>query len=122
MPPGRALRYLQHARLHLGHGQPGFTMFNTIVPPNSTQYPWNGCSFIGSGTGGVPGWPNAANGLNFANASSKHPGGANVMFGDGSVKFIKSIDRHDDLVGARNPRRRRSDQLGCLLTRPTGER
>ena len=70
-------------------GSTGFTMFNTIVPPNSKQYPWNECSFIGSGSGGVPSWPNAANGMNFANASSNHAGGANVMFGDGSVKFIK---------------------------------
>ena len=73
-----------------GMGSLGFTMFNTIVPPSSQQYPWNGCSFIGSGTGGIPSWPNAANGLNFANASSRHPGGANIMFGDGSVKFIKA--------------------------------
>ena len=70
-------------------GSNGFTMFNTIVPPSSKQYPWNECSFIGWGSGGVPSWPNAANGMNFANASSNHPGGANVMFGDGSVKFIK---------------------------------
>ncbi len=70
-------------------GSNGLTMFNTIVPPNSKQYPWNECGFIGSGTGGVPNWPNCANGMNFANASSNHPGGANVMFGDGSVRFIK---------------------------------
>jgi prepilin-type N-terminal cleavage/methylation domain-containing protein/prepilin-type processing-associated H-X9-DG protein len=70
-------------------GSNGFTMFNTIVPPSSKQYPWNECSFIGFGGGGTPSWPNAANGMNFANASSNHPGGANVMFGDGSVKFIK---------------------------------
>jgi prepilin-type processing-associated H-X9-DG protein len=70
-------------------GSNGFTMFNTIVPPNSKQYPWNECSFIGYGSAGVPSWPNAANGMNFANATSNHPGGANVAFGDGSVKFIK---------------------------------
>ncbi|MHC5539014.1 DUF1559 family PulG-like putative transporter [Singulisphaera rosea] len=72
-----------------GLGSTGFTMFNTIVPPNSKQYPWNSCAFIGSGSGGVPSWPNAANGANFANASSSHPGGANTLFGDGSVHFIK---------------------------------
>ena len=72
-----------------GLGSTGFTMFNTIVPPNSKTYPWNTCNFIGWGSGGVPSWPNAANGQNFANASSNHPGGVNVMFADGSVKFIK---------------------------------
>jgi prepilin-type N-terminal cleavage/methylation domain-containing protein/prepilin-type processing-associated H-X9-DG protein len=72
-----------------GLGSTGFTMFNTIVPPNSKQYPWNTCSFIGSGSGGVPSWPNAANGANFSNATSNHPGGVNVTFGDGSVHFVK---------------------------------
>ncbi len=71
-------------------GSTGFSMFNTIVPPSSTQYPWNSCEFIGWGSGGVPSWPNAANAQNFANASSNHPGGANILFSDGSVKFIKS--------------------------------
>jgi prepilin-type processing-associated H-X9-DG protein len=71
-------------------GSTGFTMFNTIVPPSSTTYPWNSCEFIGWGSGGVPSWPNAANAQNFANASSNHPGGANFLFGDGSCKFIKS--------------------------------
>jgi prepilin-type processing-associated H-X9-DG protein len=41
------------------------------------------------GSGGAGGWPNAANGSNIANASSNHPGGANMLFSDGSVKFIK---------------------------------
>jgi prepilin-type N-terminal cleavage/methylation domain-containing protein/prepilin-type processing-associated H-X9-DG protein len=68
-------------------GSTGFTLFNTIVPPNSKQYPWGNCMFYGGG--GANGWPNAANGSNFANASSYHPGGANVLFADGSVKFIK---------------------------------
>jgi prepilin-type N-terminal cleavage/methylation domain-containing protein/prepilin-type processing-associated H-X9-DG protein len=72
-----------------GLGSTGFTMFNTVVPPNSKQYPWNTCSFIGGGSGGVPSWPNAANAANFSNASSNHPGGVNVGFGDGSVRFVK---------------------------------
>ena len=72
-----------------GLGSTGFTMFNTIVPPNSKTYPWNSCNFIGWGSNGVPSWPNAANGQNFANATSNHPGGVNVLFADGSVKFIK---------------------------------
>jgi prepilin-type N-terminal cleavage/methylation domain-containing protein/prepilin-type processing-associated H-X9-DG protein len=62
-------------------GSVGMTMFNTIVPPNSTQYPWGACRFTGGG------YPNDAT---FANTSSNHPGGANVLMGDGSVRFIKS--------------------------------
>jgi prepilin-type N-terminal cleavage/methylation domain-containing protein/prepilin-type processing-associated H-X9-DG protein len=70
-------------------GSTGFTMFNTVVTPNSKLYPWNTCAFIGWGSGGIPSWPNAANAANFSNATSNHPGGVNVLFGDGRVKFIK---------------------------------
>jgi prepilin-type N-terminal cleavage/methylation domain-containing protein/prepilin-type processing-associated H-X9-DG protein len=62
-------------------GSLGMTMFNTIVPPNSTTYLWGACR----GTSG--GYPNDAT---FANTSSHHPGGVNVLMGDGSVKFIKN--------------------------------
>jgi len=68
-------------------GSTGFTLFNTIVPPNSKLYPFSHCMFYGSG--GASGWPGAANGSNFANANSNHPGGVNVLFADGSVKFLK---------------------------------
>ena len=68
-------------------GSVGFTLFTTIVPPNSKTYPFSACTFYGSG--GASGWPGAENGSNIANASSNHPGGVNVLFGDGSVKFIK---------------------------------
>ncbi|AGA27870.1 DUF1559 domain-containing protein [Singulisphaera acidiphila] len=67
-----------------GFGVAGFTLFNTIVPPNSKQYAFNTCTFYGGG-----GWPGGANGVNFANATSNHSGGVNTLFGDGSVKFIK---------------------------------
>ena len=62
-------------------GSLGMTMFNTIVTPNSNQYKWGNCRFT------VGGYPNDAT---FANASSNHPGGVNVLMGDGSVKFVKS--------------------------------
>ena len=62
-------------------GSPGMTLFNTIVPPSSTQYKWGACRFTGGG------WPNDAT---FSNANSNHPGGANVLMTDGSVRFLKS--------------------------------
>jgi prepilin-type processing-associated H-X9-DG protein len=62
-------------------GANGMTLFNTIVPPNSNQYPWGACRSNGGG------WPDQAE---FANATSSHSGGANTLMGDGSVKFIKS--------------------------------
>jgi prepilin-type N-terminal cleavage/methylation domain-containing protein/prepilin-type processing-associated H-X9-DG protein len=62
-------------------GSPGMTLFNTIVPPNSTQYSWGSCRPNGGGF---------ANDSTFNNVSSRHPGGANVMMADGSCKFIKN--------------------------------
>jgi prepilin-type N-terminal cleavage/methylation domain-containing protein/prepilin-type processing-associated H-X9-DG protein len=61
-------------------GANGTTLFNTIVTPNSTQYKWSACR---SSSGG---WPDQAT---YANASSNHAGGVNVLMGDGSVKFVK---------------------------------
>jgi prepilin-type processing-associated H-X9-DG protein len=62
-------------------GTMGESMFNTVVPPNSTVYAWAACK---AGSGG------RAEGSNYANASSNHSGGANALFADGSVKFLKS--------------------------------
>ncbi len=61
----------------------GHTLFNTIVPPNSQNVGWSGCR------------PDCGPGCQvsdgqYENATSFHPGGCNVGFGDGSVKFIKS--------------------------------
>jgi prepilin-type N-terminal cleavage/methylation domain-containing protein/prepilin-type processing-associated H-X9-DG protein len=59
-------------------GAQGFTMFNTVVTPNSQQHPWNSCGNSNFGT------------TMFDNATSYHPGGTNTLFADGSVKAIKS--------------------------------
>ena len=64
-----------------GLGTIGIGMGTTIVPPNGTV--WNGCRFSGNATYN-------SDGSAYVNATSYHPGGVNVLFGDGTVRFIKN--------------------------------
>lgn len=67
--------------LRWGYGSTAYTLFQTVVPPNSKQYPWNTCEDQCVGCN--------LNAGTFVNAQSNHPGGVNVMLADGSVRFIK---------------------------------
>jgi prepilin-type N-terminal cleavage/methylation domain-containing protein/prepilin-type processing-associated H-X9-DG protein len=64
-------------------GTEGFSMFNVLQTPNDSQFLYGGCR------GGSCDycWPDSSFTIG---ASSAHPGGANVLFGDGSVRFVKS--------------------------------
>jgi prepilin-type processing-associated H-X9-DG protein len=72
-----------------GWGAEAMSLFNTIVPPSSQQYQWSYCRSGCNGCcGGNP--CNLADHSEIANVNSQHPGGCNILFGDGHVQFIKS--------------------------------
>jgi len=63
-------------------GAMGYTMFNTVIPPNGGgQIKWGACRNNCCGQ---------SRHADYVGASSFHSGGVNVAFGDGSVKFIKN--------------------------------
>ena len=64
-----------------GWGAMTMTMFNTVVTPNAKIAPFNSCRTTCGGCG-----PDDSI---FSNAQSNHSGGVNVLFSDGSVRFIK---------------------------------
>jgi prepilin-type N-terminal cleavage/methylation domain-containing protein/prepilin-type processing-associated H-X9-DG protein len=79
------------SRTEINRGQRGYrwglsnlgeTLFQTLIPPNSNDFPWNSCRLDCPGCGALH--------SGYYNATSNHPGGVNACLADGSVRFIKS--------------------------------
>jgi len=62
-------------------GGVGVGLMNVVVTPNNKLTNWNSCTWRPAG--------NFGDDAIFANAQSNHPGGCNVLFADGGVRFIK---------------------------------
>jgi len=72
-----------HRGLRWSDDPTGYTLFNVLQTPNDPQFPINGCRFnCSSGC-------ETSYGYSYP-ASSNHPGGVNVGFADGSIKFVKN--------------------------------
>jgi len=65
-----------------GAGMMGYSLFNTVMTPNGGGlYNWNGCRVDCCVQ---------MQAAHYLPATSNHPGGVNVLFADGSVKFVKT--------------------------------
>jgi prepilin-type processing-associated H-X9-DG protein len=63
-------------------GRIGYTLFHTVATPNDPNFPLNGCRI-----GGSPHY--YSNSQNITPSTSEHPGGVNVLMGDGGVRFVR---------------------------------
>ena len=91
-------------------GADAMSMFNTIVPPSSTQYPWGA-----AGSAAMPAASNRRITRTSPTPAATTRAGPTSLMADGHVQFIKSSISHADLVVARHPGQGRGDQLGCVL-------
>jgi prepilin-type N-terminal cleavage/methylation domain-containing protein/prepilin-type processing-associated H-X9-DG protein len=65
-----------------GGGMMGYSMFNTVMPPNGGGlYNWNSCRVDCCVQ---------SQAAHYLPATSNHPGGVNVLFADGSVRYVKN--------------------------------
>jgi len=63
-------------------GRQGYSLMCTVAVPSDSLAPFSGCRLNATYSG--------SDSQQLTNAGSNHPGGGNVLFGDGSVRFVKS--------------------------------
>ena len=71
-------------------GERGFTLFNTVVPPNSTLYPWHSCR-MGAGC------PTCAGGVQLHQCQQQSPGGVQFRLGGRQRPIHQGFGQHADL-------------------------